>query len=160
MGMDVTMFAERKGPDGKWRRALPDDVCDVCGGAPMDSGWGPCWRCRSIGTVLREVRVARNYALFTILANVAGGDTSLPPIADARGVPSDADPQVAAQLNRSSFNRSWLSVAELTAYDWNARDKSGLTAKELAPQFCAEVLPALLALGPPDEVRVAFGFDV
>lgn len=69
----------------------------------------------------------RNYDLFGMLADVrngsgfAGIDTGdgFVPIAAPRGIPSDMSPELAVEAGRMlEHTPSWLTVAELLAYDW------------------------------------------
>jgi hypothetical protein len=81
----------------------------------------------------------RNYDLFAALADVrngagfAGVDTGDPivPIASPRGVPDDADPATVRELSHE-HTPSWLSLAELKAYDWDRPKTSrGIVSGEL-----------------------------
>ena len=72
----------------------------------------------------------RNYSLFAILANVrnARGSAGIrtgagfKPIAVPRGLPPDVSPEVQAEARywgRDGHSHSWLTLAELLAYDWD-----------------------------------------
>jgi hypothetical protein len=74
--------------------------------------------------------VGRNYDLFAILANVRNGygfagavtGEGLNPISEPRGVPDDASPEYTAEVERwgrDGHSHSWLTLAELHAYDWD-----------------------------------------
>lgn len=71
----------------------------------------------------------RNYNLFGILANVRNGrgfagintGDGFVPISEPRGLPEDVSEQVGAESDRwdvDGHSHSWLTVAELLAYDW------------------------------------------
>lgn len=76
---------------------------------------------------------ARNYDLFAMLANVrngsgfAGVDTGdgFVPICDPRGLPDDLSAQLQAYVDGGAVDHtpSWLTVAELMAYDWTQQTK-------------------------------------
>lgn len=72
----------------------------------------------------------RNYDVFAMLANVrngrgfAGCDTGdgFVPISEPRGLPDDVTPEVRAESDKwggDGHSHSWLTLAELLAYDWN-----------------------------------------
>jgi hypothetical protein len=64
----------------------------------------------------------RNYSLFAILAGVRNGlRGDFGPIAAPKGIPADASPEVtrlAAQRGEWVHDHSWLTLAEIFAYDW------------------------------------------
>ena len=166
-----------------------------------------------------DALTARCYPLFAVLANVRNGygfagvhtHEPLDPIAEPRGFPPDfeihagsyhgayagkwwrlGDP-LGEYMGENDF--SWVSLADLDAYDWaqplrrggkahksatfdaNGRpsewcgDVWGSTAHEyrthtwtepladVVKGFHDDVLPWLRMLGPPDDVRLVFGFD-
>jgi hypothetical protein len=86
----------------------------------------------------------RNYSLFAILADVrngrgfAGCDTGdgFVPIDDPRGIPDDVSDSVKADADRwdaDGHSHSWLTVAEMLAYDWTQTTKQrGFVS---APEF-------------------------
>lgn len=92
MGCDIHAYAERKTDSGY--EYLPAVV-------PFD------WR---------------NYGVFGFLAGVRNY-SSVPMIAEPRGFPDDASAEVREQYERwdmDAHTPSWLSMAELLAWDYNA----------------------------------------
>jgi hypothetical protein len=164
MGCDIHMVVEVR-KDGAWQRAFPPaDARDpTCLEWAADKTYGE-------GQQRRYGRMAevtwfwdRDYSLFGALAGIRS-DT--PPISPPRGLPPDLSPEVTAicePTNPSCFETdrddvlisdhsySWLTLAELLAYDW----------RQLGHQspFVTRVIPALMRLGRPDDVRIVFGFD-
>lgn len=73
-----------------------------------------------------EVYNGRNYNLFAILANVRNGrgfagvktGDGFNFISEPRGVPEDASPEVREWMERGDHDLSWLTVAEIMAFDW------------------------------------------
>lgn len=100
--------------------------------------------------------VERNYTLFGALAGVRG-DESEPTICAPKGWPADAAP-VAAWAKRSwdadAHSCSWLTLRELLAHDWAVPVYNGY-----CEHFRDVTLPAMQALGAPDDVRIVFFFD-
>ena len=138
MGTDIYTLVERQDEDGVWRVVPPND------------GWSDLgdieWSCR------------RDYDLFDMLAGGRSGDENMarfPP----RGVPSDADQQTRDYFSVDTdpwlYQVSWWTLAELLAVtDWpeqveNKRFRS--TWRQRIAQWSE--------LGPPDRVRIVFGFD-
>lgn len=106
----------------------------------------------------------RNYTLFGILAGVR--DPDVPPVAAPKGLPSgvftnDSDddlPEPYYDLGEHNF--SWLTVAELDAYDWSAPHPSWPAEGPIGEVLEVERwLSWMRSLGKPDEVRLVFGFD-
>lgn len=82
--------------------------------------------------------IGRNYDLFGMLADVRNGvgfagcdmgDGFVPVLGrekPARGVPSDASPEYVAEVGSwdvDGHSHSWLTLAELRAYDWTQKTK-------------------------------------
>jgi len=73
-----------------------------------------------------EVYGGRNYALFSILAGVRNGrgfagvktGDGFNVIAEPRGVPDDASSEVFKWMSQGDHTPSWLTVAEMMAFDW------------------------------------------
>jgi hypothetical protein len=74
----------------------------------------------------------RSYGLFSVLAGVRNGvgfagcdmGDAIQPIAEPRGLPTDCDPRIraqSAQWGADGHSHSWLTVAELMAFDWTQR---------------------------------------
>jgi hypothetical protein len=128
---------------------------------------------------LNEVFDYRNYGLFGFLADVRNYSHS-PVIAEPRGLPDDVSPELRAEYDEwgDCHSTSWLTLAELLAYDydqtfWDRRVTKGnngaaladegegrhLTLREfLASSYFAQ-LDYLAKLGDPSTVRVVFWFD-
>jgi len=124
MGCDIHLYVEVK-RKGKWESA--DEWKDV----PIDE--------REDGKT-KEVDYdkrfyhARNYNLFSILANVRNGHgfagvktgEGFVPICEPKGLPADVTKLVKADSdswNGDGHSHSWLTVAELMAYDWTQSTK-------------------------------------
>jgi hypothetical protein len=160
MGCDIHSFAEVR-REGRWTRA---DVKF------------PSWD----GGETAEPFEVRDYGLFGFLADVRNYSHS-PVITEPRGIPDDAD---LTDEEREEFadgwyhSASWLTLAELLAYDydqvfWDRRvtkDGNGaalaeggegehLSLREFLGQGYFDRLDLLAALGRPEDVRVAFWFD-
>lgn len=91
MGCDIHCYAERKTPTGQ--EVVPDL-------APFD------WR---------------SYGMYGFLADVRNY-SDVPPIAQPRGIPSDASQSVRDEYeswNGDAHSASWLSIAELTNFDYD-----------------------------------------
>lgn len=122
----------------------------------------------------------RNYGMFGFLADVRNY-SHVPVIAKPRGLPEDVSPETWAKYAEDvpdDHDASWLTVAELLAYDydqifWNRRitkDGNGAALAEegegehvklrefLGGPYFAD-LDSLARLGDPADVRVVFWFD-
>lgn len=79
---------------------------------------------RRVGDHWQEVRTERepfgdrSYGVFGFLAGVRNY-SAVPPIAEQRGTPADADEPVREQMD-GLHSCSWLSVEELAAFDYDA----------------------------------------
>lgn len=128
MGCDIHLYVEkREGPSAPWVTAdtwEPDEWEDED---------GQTFSCMCVPYYSRFYN-GRNYDLFAILADVrngrgfAGIDTGdgFEPICDPRGLPEDACDLVKADSKRwgeDGHSHSWLTVAELLAYDWTKATK-------------------------------------
>lgn len=73
-----------------------------------------------------EVYEGRNYSLFAILADVRNGSgfagvktgEGFSVISPPRGVPDDAAPETRVWMESGNHTPSWLTVAEIMAFDW------------------------------------------
>jgi hypothetical protein len=143
MGCDIHAIVQRRIGD-RWETVTPPpEMLDPYGDLPFEF---------------------RNYELFAVLAGVRNYD-NVTPIAEPRGLPDDAGveqgtfgwPSGATSsrveldgkwLGEHSF--SWLTAAELSAYDWSG-------VQYVDPD---DWLPWLLSLAEdPGDVRLVFGFD-
>ncbi|GAB4480002.1 MAG: hypothetical protein Kow00124_26230 [Anaerolineae bacterium] len=115
MGTDIHLFAEYR-REGRW----------VAVGRWHRVTWG---QVEGFDLDDEPLYGDRNYRLFAMLADVrngygfAGVDTGEPltPIAPPRGLPPDVSPEVASQAaiwDADGHSHSWLTLAELLAYDW------------------------------------------
>jgi len=111
MGCDIHTNVEVRQPDGSWKNFhawnKEDDYL-----SPEN-----------------ELLSNRNYDLFAILADVRNGrgfagvktGEGFNPIFEPRGVPEDASPEYRAwaeQWDGDGHSHSWVTVAEMMAYDW------------------------------------------
>jgi hypothetical protein len=137
MGCDIHAWVEKRGADGKWALVFPhkDDVGwnKWRNERPTAADDGPrdAWR-------RADWDIDRNYNTFAILANVRNGrgfaglktgDGFEPILADVanyqRGWPVDCSPELLAEEGYIEHSPSWLTLAELNAYNW-----TGQVAKE------------------------------
>lgn len=124
----------------------------------------------------------RDYGLFGFLADVRNY-SHVPVIADQRGLPDDASAAVRKQWDSYGHSASWLTAAELLAFDYDqvfwdrrvtkevrpgffdgralAQEGEGrhLSIREFLGPFYFTRLAQLEALGDPEAVRVVFWFD-
>jgi len=150
MGTDIHTSIETRISDGVWRE-MPDYHC------PPLFDW-------------------RDYGMFGFLADIRN-DAHVPVIAEPRGLPEDCSPEVAksyAAWGVDGHTPSWLTLAELQAFDydlrfWNRRaaladegEGTHETIRELLgpgyfDELCrlGEMWPGLGA----DNVRIVFWFD-
>lgn len=70
---------------------------------------------------LRHTYDGRNYNLFAILAGVRNRHDILP-ISDPRGLPPDVSKEVEGEAD-GDHSHSWLTLAELMAFDWTQTAK-------------------------------------
>lgn len=106
MGCDIHSHAERKTESGKWE-AVPEL-------SPFSS---------------------RSYGTFGFLAGVRNY-SDLTPIAQPRGFPDDASAEVAAEYEgwgSDAHTPSWLSVAELAAFDYDAICEDRRVTRQVGP---------------------------
>lgn len=95
----------------------------------------------------------RSYALFGILAGVRSDEE---PIVEPRGLPEDMSHEVKHASEECDFfwlgdhSFSWLTLAELLEH----RQRIA----KVSPEF-DKVITALQKVGPPEDVRIVFGFD-
>lgn len=163
MGSDIHFFVEKKSPRGSWLSADHWEIEDGQEVVPYE-------KCRYH---------QRNYNLFAILADVRNGTgfagkptgNGFTPIAKPKGLPLDVSPQVKAIATHwgcDGHSHSWLTLAELQAFDWNQTTLSygqeGTYADlvdMLGKQWFEETMPALIELadGHPESVRIVFFFD-
>lgn len=120
MGCDIHLYVERK-VDDKWVTAdkwTPDPYSDEGEEHQLIVDDDDCFYGE------------RNYDLFAILADVRNGHgtagiitgTGFNPISEPKGLPNDVSPEVKAASDfwgSEGHSHSWLTLAELQAYDWN-----------------------------------------
>lgn len=135
MGCDIHMFIERRDESGKWQfvdnrveKVASCPVCDGTGKLPNDGSWRwpgeECFRCKGAG-YCRDPYHSRNYDLFGMLADVRNGTwgTRFVPICQPKGLPDDISQFLRGEMDDDylwlgDHSFSWLTVAELLAYDW------------------------------------------
>ncbi len=106
MGCDIHCFAERRGANG--------------------------WECVSLDQMPFD---CRSYGMFGFLAGVRNY-SAVPPITAPRGFPEDASDEVRKDyegFGLDAHTPSWLSVDELTAFDYEA---------EIEDRRCSRMMPA------------------
>jgi len=109
----------------------------------------------------------RNYEVFSVLADVRN-HYGVPPICPPKGPPPERVGSSPAP-DDVFHSETWLTLAELQAYDWTGGPIwNGLVKPfraepyplhEVTARFRETILPALAALGDPDDVRVQMIFD-
>ncbi|QXC59358.1 hypothetical protein KSP35_13190 [Aquihabitans sp. G128] len=144
MGCDIHMWVETFGEDDAWAVVRPADVGleprgwnDDDGFEQYDGGWD----------------TGRDYLIFAALAGVRNS-YEVEPIASPRGLPGDLSQAVAADAAGwlgDGHSYSWLSLGEVTAYDWDR------FAERQPAQWLARLTDALASVRTP--VRLVFWFD-
>lgn len=90
----------------------------------------------------------RNYLLFSILAGVRGDGI---PIAPPRGLPNDVSARVFREAERygpDGHSHSWLTLAELQAYDWAAPlHNRGIVGVDEYIEYCDTGAPSTWVIG-------------
>lgn len=151
MGCDIHLQVERR-VNGKWERveSLPPRPCSWCDGRGhyKDRPDDKCYSCgerseRVAGKATPGMDYApyhdRNYTVFSVLAGVRN-DGYVKPIAEPRGLPDDcAKPREYDENDEGGWDygdhsQSWLTLAELQAYDWkqSIKDEGFVGAKAFA----------------------------
>jgi len=116
MGCDIHLFHEVRTPGGAWESAdhwEPDEDDPLRLTVPYD----------------KALYRGRNYDLFAILADVRNGrgfagartGSGFQPISSPRGLPPDVDERIRSvsdSWGADGHSHSFLTVAELLAYDW------------------------------------------
>jgi hypothetical protein len=113
MGCDIHLFVEVRQQDGAWKSVDEWETEDDYIHVPYKKSYYD----------------GRNYDLFAILANVRNGHgfagvktgEGFNPIALPKGLPDDVSEQVKQYSDRwdsDGHSHSWLTVAELLAFDW------------------------------------------
>jgi hypothetical protein len=115
MGCDIHLYVERK-IDGKWVTAdkwTPDPYAEEGEESRLIVDDDNCFYSD------------RNYDLFAILAdvrNLRNAGTGFNPISTPKGLPADISPEVKGESDKwdcDGHSHSWLTLAEIKAYDWN-----------------------------------------
>ncbi len=135
MGTDIYCAVEQRDQSGRWRFVGP-------------------------------LNIRRSYVLFGVLAGVGG--TGQTPIVSPRGLPADLDPTSCTDDEHGECfggadefgvrGRSWLTLAELRAYDWGTL-RPGEDQTQHANACASFVEWIALQQSPPDDLRIIFGFD-
>jgi hypothetical protein len=132
MGTDIYIFTEKR-HDGEWHLV------------PM------------------RLPEPRNYALFAMLAGVSRRWLEFDPIDVPRGVPEDASEGVRTAIESQRGEArcvSYVTFAELQAWDWHGKKSNGYSYWEIASDFLPQAFSSLASLGgPADGVRIVFHFD-
>lgn len=111
MAVEVDKYGGRHNQPWTWRPITP--ICWACKGEQSD-----CPQCRGAGVSVLD---DRNYCLFAALADVRNGTwgVTATPISAPRGLPEDCSIRDDAWVF-GDHSESWLSLAELLAYNWDA----------------------------------------
>jgi hypothetical protein len=161
MGSDIIMYVERKGRDGAWHLIMP----------PTSKAWiDRVWSVKSqqdddwalIAMLDATWDMRRNYALLGVVGGCyrAGENYHVNPDLYGRGVPADADPQLAAHASadyvwthmtaQEAHDLKWPRMFEITHDDWDLLAE----ARKTWTQF---VLGVSLTVSP--DARLVFGID-
>lgn len=112
----------------------------------------------------------RSYDLFAFLAGVRN-QHDIAPISEPRGIPSDVSPGVYSVFDRwrsSQHSASWLSLEELTSFDYSApvsfakserRDKQWADKKTWREFLGDDFFDELNKLKDLNAERIVFWFD-
>ena len=116
MGVDITLFAEHRTPDGAW--SVVDPLVPNLDYFPDDPDFAD-----QPEFIPKALDIARCSALFAILAGVNNTRTATPysPISLPRGIPADAAAETKQWFDswEGAFAASWLTIDEIDAYDWS-----------------------------------------
>jgi hypothetical protein len=104
MGCDIHTHVERQRADGTWEQ--------VPGWSPFD---------------------VRDYGLFGFLADVRNS-SAVVPIAEPRGIPEDASPEVWAAWGEWAHTPSWLTVQELVEFDYGQLMNDRRVTRQIGPK--------------------------
>ena len=151
MGIDMTTFVEVREAGG-WRSLHLDEAIqkDFRAASFRQEIWA-----EDDNEVAKRLQTfgykERNYRLFAAISGAANNSLNIPKVATVRGLPKDMGIIATEYLEHSSgIYPTWLTLAELFTYDWNAYDIQ-------APDFLV-FLDVLKAMGEPEDVRVIFTF--
>jgi hypothetical protein len=97
----------------------------------------------------------RNYYLFALLADVRNYSGEIIPFRKPRGLPEDLSKILRDQneeWDSDGHSHSYFMLSELLSFDWGPY-------RDWCRDFIEGTIPALQALGDPDDVRFVFWFD-
>lgn len=127
------------------------------------------WRVWESGTFAFEDAVDHPLGCnaFVILANFQPERASgqLTSIAGMRGLPADCAAETSLQLRGDDAASGWVTLRELVEFDWSRITVSrrgelrSCDDDDVSDGLFSIVLPALLRLGTPDNVRLVFRFS-
>lgn len=131
MGCDIHLYVEKKNKNGKWKFVKDD----------------------SNVREFYDEYTNRNYSLFGILAGVREHDNA--PISSPKGLPYDSSSDVDKFFKSwdcDAHSTSYLTLRELFEYNWSKVRNAHIF------DFL-RIIPELMVLGKPDDVRIVFWFD-
>lgn len=106
-----------------------------------------------------------NTFVFAVLGDMVGRLWHPPPVWDSpRGLPEDASAEVAilAERDEGAGCHSYLTLADLQAYDWNQPARYWARCESLREAHYMARLPLVIdrmaLLGAPDRVRLVYWF--
>lgn len=149
MGCDIHFYLEVK----------EDDMWINKNKVSINTDWDENLEYPQSDIVLDSIYYDRNYLLFGVLAGVR--DTTPQPISHPKGLPDDVSEEIKLFAdNYDGHSYSWLTLNELTDYDW---DSVGSIYRNCL-SFTETVFPEMLDLikHDPDrynDVRCVFWFD-
>ena len=118
MGTDITFFAEERLSDGQW--SVVDELVPSHIYFPDDP------ECENDPPMVPySIDIPRSSGLFAVLAGIVSGarfEVAFRPIAEPRGLPSDASVisrEWYCAWQGDAVSSSWLSFAEIDCFEWN-----------------------------------------
>lgn len=178
MGTDIHMFLEKRNMgNGRWEAF---EIPLSCHTALHEYPKEPCEKCNPPRWLLGWKE--RNYALFSILANVRNyDDDKLTPIGEMRDCPPDSLaasrcrvpgayaedfylPPLGAKMWLGDHSHTWVSLSELNVYPWDGAMYAGMPLVFRVGCFRSCFLPALNEYARRYElafnnIRLVMGFD-
>lgn len=83
----------------------------------------------------------RSYGMFEFLANVRNY-SAVPPISEPRGLPTDAPPENEDDGWLGDHSHSWLSVSELSSFDYDQSFEDRRVTRQIEPNFTSGAVTA------------------
>jgi hypothetical protein len=154
MGCDIHMYAEENYSEERWIVVEEPIFADPYYSPDREI-------CRWNTPYTSQPYRGRNYDLFALLAGVRNYN-KIRPISEPKGLPEDVSRIIKAYSDDwdvDGHSHSWLTLAELQAWDWASQNRMETWA-EAVGSFFTETMPALAKLAKdPTNIRIVFWFD-